>query len=58
MDPFCLSCVMFVFVMMYCMFISSLWSPAGKWLKSWLSCVLCFSVFSNLTICVVDPGQN
>ena len=43
MDHFCYLC--FVFVMLSCLFIAALWSPAGKSLTSWLSCVLCFIVF-------------
>ena len=46
MDPFCYLCVMFVFVMPYCLFLAALLSPAGKGLTSWLSCVLyCLFVF-------------
>ena len=34
----------FVFVMLSSLFIAALWSPAGKGLSSWLSCMLCFIV--------------
>ena len=34
---FCYLC--FVFVMLSCLFVAALWSPAGKGLPSWLSCV-------------------
>ena len=43
MDHFC-----FVFVMLSCLFIAALWSPAGKGLTPWLSFVivlLCFRHF-------------
>ena len=30
-----------------CLFLASLWSPAGKGLTSWLSCMLCFLVFCH-----------
>ena len=38
----------FVFVMLSCLLIAALWSPAGKGLTSWLSYMLCFSVFLSL----------
>ena len=31
---FCYLC--FVFVMLYCLFIAAMWSPAGKMLTAWL----------------------
>ena len=40
MGYFCYLC--FVFVMISCLFIAALWSPTGKGLASWLSCMLCF----------------
>ena len=43
MDNFCYLC--FVFVMVSCLFIEALWSPAGIGLTLWLSCLLCFIVF-------------
>ena len=42
-DHFCYLC--FVFVMLSCLSISALWSPAGNGLTSWLACIevlLCF----------------
>ena len=30
--------------MLSCLFIAALWSPAGKGIASWLSCVLCVIV--------------
>ena len=38
-DPFCYLCFVFVFVILSCLFPAALWSPAGKGLTSWLSCV-------------------
>ena len=47
MDPFCY--LWFGFVMLSCLFIAALWSPAGKGLTSWpfLVCddFLCFCHF-------------
>ena len=43
------------FVMLSCLFLAALWSPGGKGLTSWLSCVLCFIVFCSFLICL--PGQ-
>ena len=49
MDPFFLYlCVMFVFVVLSCLFLVALWSPAGKRLTFWLSCVLCFLVLRQI----------
>ena len=42
-DHFCHLC--FIFVMLSCLFLAALRSPAGNVLTSWLSCVLCFLVF-------------
>ena len=39
----------FVSVMLSYSFIVALWSPAGKGLTSWLSCVRCFFVFLSLS---------
>ena len=38
MDHLCNFCL--VFVMLSCLFIDALWSPAGKGLTSWLSFVM------------------
>ena len=43
-------CFMFVFVMLSCLLVVALWSPAEKGLTSLLSCVLCFLVFCHLPI--------
>ena len=40
---------MFIFVMLSCLFLAALWSPAGKELTDWLSCVLCFLVVWSLS---------
>ena len=34
-----------------CLFLVVLWSPAGKWPTSWLSCVLCFLDFCLFPKC-------
>ena len=31
--------ICFVFVLFSCLFIAALWSPAGKGMTSWLSCI-------------------
>ena len=56
MDLFCLVCFMFVFVMLSCLFLAALLSPAGKGLISCVFFVLCFScVFVTFPYGV--PGQ-
>ena len=40
---------MFVYVVLSCLFLVALWSPAGKGLTSWLSCLLCFYTFPNVS---------
>ena len=42
-DHFCHLCFAFVFVIMSCLFLAVLWSPTGKQLTSWPSCMLCSS---------------
>ena len=42
-------CFMFVFVMLACLFLTVLWSPAGKGLTSLLSNVSCVLVFLSFT---------
>ena len=49
-DHFCYVCFMIVFVMLYCLFLAALWSPAGKFLTSLLSCVLIFLAFCHFSI--------
>ena len=44
-DPFCYIC--FVFVMLSCLFIAALWSPAGKGQTSWLLCCDVFLGFCH-----------
>ena len=45
MDHVCYFCFVFVIVMLSCLFIAALWSPAGKGLASWLSFVKFNCVF-------------
>ena len=45
MDPFCNLC--FMSVMLSCLILATLWSPAGKGLTSWLSCMGCFCAFAT-----------
>ena len=45
-----------MFVMLSCLFLAALWSPAGKVLTSWLSCVLGFRVFLSLFHLVSGSG--
>ena len=45
MDRFCYLRFMLVCVVLSCLFLAALWSPAGKGLTSWLFYVLCFPVF-------------
>ena len=49
MAPFLFLC--FVSAMLSCLFITALWSPAGKGLTSWFSCVSCF-------LCMCCPGSG
>ena len=39
---------MFAFAILSCLFLAASWSPAGKGLTSWLSCMRCFLVFLSL----------
>ena len=48
-DPNCYFCLLSVYVMLSCLFIAALLSPAGKRLTSWLSCMCCFLVFLSLS---------
>ena len=54
MDHFCYLC--FVFVSLSCLFVAALWTPAGKGLTSWLSCVWCFVVFLWLPMWCLGSG--
>ena len=38
-----------VCVVLSCLFCVALWSPAGKGLTSWLSSLLCFVIFPNVS---------
>ena len=64
MDQFCYLC--FVFVMISCLFIAALWSPAGRGLTSWLlvcDVFLCFCHFtmwcpgSDVVLDCIDSGS-
>ena len=42
--------LLFVFnVVLSCLFLAALWSPAGKELTSWFSCRCCFNVFLSIS---------
>ena len=56
MDQFCY--LRFVFVMLSCLLIAALWSPAGKGLASWPSCMLCFIVFFFFHFPMCCPGSG
>ena len=49
-------CFCFVFFMLSCLFIAALWSPAGKGLTSWLSCMWFFLVFCDFPMWC--PGSD
>ena len=40
---------MLVCVVLWCLFLVALWSPAGEGLTSWLSCLLCYVTFPNVS---------
>ena len=40
---------MFMYVVLSCLFLVTFWSPAGKGLTSWLSCLLYFVTFPNVS---------
>ena len=51
---FCYLC--FMFVMLSCLFVTALWSPAGKGLASWLSCFIIYvSCLSCFLVCSLQP---
>ena len=56
-DHFCYLCFMFIFVMLSCLFLLTLWSPNGKGLSSWLPCVLCFLLSLPLSIWCSRSGM-
>ena len=43
----CVSCLS---VILYFLFLASMWSPAGKGMTSWFSCISCFLVFYHFPI--------
>ena len=51
-------CVLCLSAILSCLFLAPLWSPAGKCLTSWLSCLWCFLVFLTLShvVCIVRCG--
>ena len=49
MDRFCKLCYMLVCVVLSCLFLVALWSPAGKGLTFWLLCLLCFVTFTKVS---------
>ena len=40
----------------FCQFIVALWSPAGKGLTSWLSCMWCFIVICHFLMWIPGSG--
>ena len=54
MYHFCYLC--FVFVLLSCLFNAALWSPAGKGLTSWLSCVRSFVLFCHFPVWCTGLG--
>ena len=59
MDPFSYLCFRWcAFVMISNLFLAVLWSPGGKGLTPWLSCVLCFLVFLSLSHMVFSVGAT
>ena len=54
MDHFCY--LYFVVVMLSCLLNAALWSPAGKGLTSWLSCVRSFVVFCHFPVWCAGLG--
>ena len=57
LDYFCWLCFMFVFAMLSCLFLAAL-LPAGKWLTSWIPCVLCILVFVSFSHMRLHPHEN
>ena len=49
MDRFCLLCSILVCVVLSCLFLVALWSPAAKGLTYWLLYLLCFVTFPNVS---------
>ena len=41
--------LVFVFAILSCLFLAALWSPVGKGLAYWLSCMRCLFVFLSLS---------
>ena len=52
---FCYYCIKFIFLMLSCLFLALLWSPAGNGLTTWLSCLYFFScIFVSFPYDVTD----
>ena len=49
MDPFCYLCFIYVFAILSCLFLSTLWLPAGNKLTSCLFCAKRFLVSLSLS---------
>ena len=49
---------MLLFVVMPCLFFVALWSPARKGLTSWLSCVLYFVTFPNVSLSTSESSKT
>ena len=49
MDRLCKLCFMLVCVVLWFLFLVALWSPTGKGIISWLSCLFVFFTFPNLS---------
>ena len=41
---------MLMSVVLSCLWLAALWTSTGKGLTSWLSCVLCFVTFPNVSL--------
>ena len=49
--------MLFVSVMLSCLYLADVWIPAGKWLTCWLSCIIVFLLLSHMMSwvrCVFD----
>ena len=58
MDCLCCFCFLFVFVVLSCLFLAALWSPAEKGLTSLLSCVLYVLGFVSLSHIRLYPNRG
>ena len=53
----CAVAFMLVCVVLSCLFLVALWSPAEKELTSLLSCLLCFVTFPNVLVHIRIKGE-